>query len=197
MDRMATRHAALAAFAAAVFGFAIYLLVEVHAAAAHGAAPDHVDRVEHPAQVATTPPPVEPPSAAKPPSPSREGRAGPFKIDIHPTTNPAPAPTLATPAGTPAAGSADKPALDASMAEANKAYDSGDWDQARAGAEKILADQPNNQRMLRIVVSVACLDGDQAAAQKAYDLLPAPDRAQMKTRCARSGVSFSDSTPPP
>jgi hypothetical protein len=200
---MATRHAALAAFGAAVLGFAIYLLVQVNAAAAHVSAPDPADRVDHPAQVATvSPPAADPPPPPKPPSPPREGRAGPFKLDIHPheTATAAPAPALPPGAAAPGGGnggSADKATLDGAMRDANKAYDGGDWDEARADAEKILAQQPGNTRMLRIVVSVACLDGDQTAAQKAYDLLPAADRTQMKTRCARSGVTFSDSTPPP
>jgi predicted Zn-dependent protease len=82
--------------------------------------------------------------------------------------------------------------LDALMAEANKTYDRGDLDEAKAIAQKVLAQTPNNVRMLRIVVSASCISGDNAEAQKAYLLLPKPDREQMKTRCARYGVTFTD-----
>lgn len=81
---------------------------------------------------------------------------------------------------------------EAVMAEANKAYDRGDVDEAKAIAQKVLARTPGNVRMLRIVVSSACISGDTAEAQKAYLQLPKSDREQMKTRCARYGVSFTD-----
>jgi predicted Zn-dependent protease len=87
--------------------------------------------------------------------------------------------------------------LDALMNEANKSYDGGNYDEAKSTAEKVLLDQPHNVRMLRILVSVACLDSDQPTAQKSYDQLPKADRDQMKIRCGRSGVTFTDSTPPP
>lgn len=78
------------------------------------------------------------------------------------------------------------------MDEANKAYDRGDLDEAKAIAQKVLVASPNNVRMLRIVVSATCISGDTAEAQKAYLLLPKSDREQMKTRCGRYGVSFED-----
>lgn len=78
------------------------------------------------------------------------------------------------------------------MDEANKAYDRGDLDEAKAVAQKVLATSPDNVRMLRIVVSAACISGDTAEAQKAYLLLPSFDREQMKTRCGRYGVSFHE-----
>lgn len=76
------------------------------------------------------------------------------------------------------------------MDEANKAYDRGDLDEAKAIAQKVLVASPNNVRMLRIVVSATCISGDTAEAQKAYVLLPVSDREQMKTRCGRYGVNF-------
>lgn len=82
------------------------------------------------------------------------------------------------------------PKLDAVMSEANKAYDRGDFDDAKAIALKVLAKTPNNVRMLRILVSSDCILGDNAEAQKHYQLLPPGDRAQMRTRCERYGVTF-------
>ncbi|HEX7837080.1 MAG TPA: hypothetical protein VF469_06425, partial [Kofleriaceae bacterium] len=84
------------------------------------------------------------------------------------------------------------PRLDAVMDEANKAYDRGDFDDAKTIAARLLARYPTNVRMLRIVVSASCIDGDAQAAQASYVKLPAPDQAQMRIRCARYGVSFPE-----
>lgn len=84
------------------------------------------------------------------------------------------------------------PRMDAVMAEANKAYDKGDFDEAKGIALKVIAKEPTNVRMLRIVVSSACIDGDSAEAQKHYQVLPPGDREQMKVRCSRYGVTFND-----
>lgn len=82
--------------------------------------------------------------------------------------------------------------LDAVMSEANKAYDRGDFDDAKAVAQKVLARNPGNVRMLRILVSASCIDGDSTEAQKRYLELPPADRAQMRTRCERYGVTFNE-----
>ncbi|HEY6180178.1 MAG TPA: hypothetical protein VIX73_37310, partial [Kofleriaceae bacterium] len=82
------------------------------------------------------------------------------------------------------------PKLDAVMDEANKAYDRGDYDDAKTIASRVLARQPTNVRMLRILVSASCIDGDSAAAQASFAKLPSGDQAQMRTRCARYGVAF-------
>jgi len=86
------------------------------------------------------------------------------------------------------AGSAVK--LDAVMLEANKAYDRGDFDEAKSIANKVLAKVPGNPRMLRILVSVACIDNDASSALAAYHQLPATDQAQMRTRCSRYGIDL-------
>jgi hypothetical protein len=78
------------------------------------------------------------------------------------------------------------------MELANKAYDGQDFDQASAIAQKVLSKDPNNVRMLRIVVSANCIQGDSVIAQQAYEKLPKPDREQMQTRCDRYGVSFKE-----
>lgn len=82
--------------------------------------------------------------------------------------------------------------LDAIMDRANKAYDHQDFEEAKMIAGKILSKQPNNVRMLRIMVSATCIEGDPAVAQKYFEQLPKPDREQMKLRCDRYGVSFKD-----
>ena len=84
------------------------------------------------------------------------------------------------------------PAEVAIMDQANKAYDRQDFEEARSIAGKLLAKQPNNVRMLRIMVSASCIEGDNAVAQKYYEQLPKGDREQMKSRCDRYGVTFRD-----
>lgn len=78
------------------------------------------------------------------------------------------------------------------MAEANKAYDRQDFDDAMSLATKVLATDPTNVRMLRIMVSASCISGDPAVAQANYEKLPKFDREQMKQRCDRYGVTFKD-----
>jgi hypothetical protein len=85
--------------------------------------------------------------------------------------------------------------LDNLMELANKAYDHQEFDQAIAIASRVLAKEPSNVRMLRIIVSAHCIQGDSAIAQAHYERLPAFDREQMRTRCDRYGVVFKE--PPP
>ena len=86
---------------------------------------------------------------------------------------------------------------DALMDQANKAYDRQDYEEAKSVAQKVLATTPNNVRMLRIMVSSSCIDGDTATAQKYYVMLPKYDRDQMKLRCGRdNGVTFTEPTGP-
>ncbi len=82
--------------------------------------------------------------------------------------------------------------LDAIMDRANKAYDRQDFEEAKMIAGKVLSKQPNNVRMLRIMVSSTCIEGDASVAQKYFEQLPKPDRDQMKLRCDKYGVSFKD-----
>jgi hypothetical protein len=89
-------------------------------------------------------------------------------------------------------GSAANPKLDAIMDQANKAYDRGEYEDAKAIAGKVLAKLPKTVRMLRIMVSSACFEGDSALAQEWYAQLPKPDRLQMKQRCDRNGVTLTE-----
>jgi len=86
--------------------------------------------------------------------------------------------------------------VDLSMTEANSAYDRGDFDDAKDMANRILAKQPDNVRMRRILVSAACMQGDPTEAQRQYDLLPTSGDARqvMQVRCKRAGITFVDKT---
>lgn len=84
------------------------------------------------------------------------------------------------------------PELDTLMNDAVAAYDKMDLEAARSLAQRVLDHQPANTRMLRIMTSSYCLEGEGADAQKWFVLLPEPDRNQMKVRCARFGVTFTD-----
>lgn len=84
------------------------------------------------------------------------------------------------------------PKIDAIMDQANKHYDKGEWEDAKVIAAKVLTKQPTNIRMMRIMVSASCVDGDSVVAQKWFDQLPKPDREQMKVRCDKYGVSFKE-----
>lgn len=103
-----------------------------------------------------------------------------------------PEPSSTPPPSVPAEEKLEGPKLDAVMAEANRAYDKMDFDEARSIAQKVLKQYPDNTRMLRIMTSSFCIESDQSESQKYFNLLPAPDREQMKTRCARYGVTFTD-----
>ena len=192
------RHIILGIASLAVLGMALYLFNEVRTTTASSAVPQRTA----PAPTASSGNETE--SAPTEPEPS--------KVAARPAAIPSKAVQPVTPKATQpsdsASGSSDTPApsldnvpvtpgqpnpkLDAVMAEANKAYDRGEFDEAKTTALKVLAKDPANVRMLRIVVSANCIDGDSAEAQKHYLSLPAGDREQMKVRCARYGVSFND-----
>lgn len=85
------------------------------------------------------------------------------------------------------------PQWDAILSEVNKQYDRGDYDEAKADAIKLLAKDPGNVRLLRVVVSSSCLTGDAADAQTYYEkLTDKRDRDQMRTRCERNQVTLTD-----
>lgn len=179
---MTLRHAVLTVAGLAVLGLGIYLFVEVRAAPATAevishapASPPHVERA----------PADEPDEHAAPPSrsPRREARIAPPARELPTAGAPVPPPKIDHTVDI------DKVAT---MDEANKAYDHGDLDEAQAIALKVLNTDPNNIRMLRIMVSSSCILGDSALAQQHYLSLPPADRAQMRTRCERYGVSFNE-----
>jgi hypothetical protein len=184
--RVTIRHAVLPLGAVLVLGLGVYLFVEVRAQPApvqavrtprtpRPAAPEPA-----PAAVPDLPPgppvsPALPPPAARPQAP-----VIPDRHDVAGGPAPEPDPALAG------------PKLDAVMDEANKAYDRGDFEDAKTIAGRLLAKLPTNTRMLRIMVSASCIDGDTAVAQAHYMKLPPTDQEQMKVRCARYGITFPD-----
>jgi hypothetical protein len=81
----------------------------------------------------------------------------------------------------------------AALDEANRAYDRSDYDQAKSIAVKLLRKNPGSVRLMRIVVSSSCMMGESSSAvAQMYRGLPEADRAQMKLRCDRYGVTFPD-----
>lgn len=175
------RHVALTVAALAVLGLGVYLFVQVQAdpVRAQVTAP-----TKAPERVAT----ADPKPAKEPPVDRRFERAN------RAMTMPAPAVRQVAAADPkPALNATEIKNLDATMSEANKAYDRGDFGEAKDIARKVLAEDPNNVRMLRIMVSASCIEGESVEAQQAYLKLPPPDRKQMQVRCARYGVSFDES----
>lgn len=194
---MSVRHAALSIGAALVLGLGVYLFVEVRAQPSPVAGPA---RAAPSFERVAPPVPASPPAAAARVEPQTRAVAAPVAPPVvapaAPPPGTSPAPSLAGSdnplAALDAPGPIDGPRLEAVMAEANKAYDHGEYDDAKSIASRLLARQPGNVRMLRIMVSASCIDGDAPAAQASYARLPPADQAQMRVRCARYGVAFAD-----
>jgi hypothetical protein len=181
---VAPRYVLLISGAVLVLGVSVYLFLEVRArpAQAHGAERSLAAHgASEPAQAAGAPATVTP--ARTPPASGEAAgpRPGSGAVVREPPRGPDGAPQDPAPYK-----------LDAVMAEANKAYDRGEFDEARTIAQRVLKSWPSNVRMLRIVVSASCISGDAAEAQAAYAQLPNPDREQMRTRCARYGFTFTE-----
>jgi hypothetical protein len=176
-----------------VLGLGVYLFIEVRA---QPASPNIVRTSEPPPlaeneALATPGPPVPPPPAASPAPAGRRVFRDPSMTAL------AAAPSSPVTRGVAIGSAASEtdaalvgPKLDTVMDEANKAYDRGDFEDAKQVASRVLAKFPGNVRMLRIMVSASCIDGDVAVAQAHYGRLPPPDQEQMKVRCARYGVAF-------
>ena len=83
--------------------------------------------------------------------------------------------------------------LEERMNEVVAAYDKQDHARAEELARAVLADSPKALRMLRILVSIACIQGDAAKAKTAFAEIPAEPalhREQMRRRCARYGIAL-------
>ncbi|HET6611720.1 MAG TPA: hypothetical protein VFG83_07020 [Kofleriaceae bacterium] len=83
--------------------------------------------------------------------------------------------------------------LDARMDHANFLYDRKRYEEAISTAKKVLEDVDNDKdrvRMLRVVVSSACIMGDADQAEDYAGDLPDHDFSQMKTRCRGYGVDL-------
>lgn len=169
-------------------GLGVYLYFEVRKAPAQPlpAAKAHTSETVAAADKPAAPTLPDKPEPAPQPTPTMPPTHPPVDNGEH-------APPTRIPAfGSPLAMARANPKLESLMDEANKAYDRGEFDEAKSLATKALVKMPANSRMLRILVSTACIDGDATEAQKHYNQLPASDRAQMKIRCDRYGVTFTD-----
>lgn len=185
---MSPKSVALIAAAVAVMAMGVYLFIQVKSTPAQA----HVSTTPSPSpgRIATAPMETTAPPATTTPAQARPPAPPPAKLGT-----PMPAPAMPAPA---IAGPDDderaNPKLDAMMDLANKAYDSQDFDQAIQIAGKVLAREPGNIRMLRVMVSANCIGGDASVAQQYYLKLPAGsvDRQQMKTRCDKYQVTLND-----
>ena len=186
------RHTLLAVGALLVLGMAVYLVREVSRTPSDAQASAPTRPVAPAPRTEVAPPPAtEPPTRAVLPSTPPAVRDRMIAAD-EPQQRTAPVAPVEPPMSAELPSRLANPRLDAVMAEANKAYDAGEFDEAKQIALKVLAKSPANVRMLRIVVSAECIAGDPSEAQKYYAQLPAADRAQMRTRCDRYGVTFKD-----
>jgi len=184
------RHAVLPVGALLVLGMGVYLFVEVRAQPA----PAVVARAR-PAAPAPDPATESADPAVEPVASPHGAPAAPRPAPLRSTAPARPLDPPPAPRDVPAAapdGPLTGPKLDAAMDEANKAYDHAEYDEAKAIAGRVLAQNPTNVRMLRVIVSAACIEGDSAVAQAHYARLPAHDQEQMRVRCARYGVVFAD-----
>jgi cytochrome c-type biogenesis protein CcmH/NrfG len=185
------KSAVIAAATIAVAAFALYLFIQVRATPARANATQVTQRPPTPHQEAAEP------ARPKPPAPPKEMVKPKLLQDPNGSGQWWKSPQLGREVdGPPAPTQVDdvKAGLkqDNLMELANKAYDGQDFDQATAIAQKVLSKDPTNFRMLRIVVSSNCIQGDSVVAQQAYEKLPKADREQMQTRCDRYGVSFKE-----
>jgi len=181
------RHVLLGMLAALVVVAGVYLFIEVRATSA-GVTP-------------TTPHTDTEPKVRPPPVEGESARVGDHRWTAPQINTAAPPPPVVTPGSAQEEESTDdtiaaleraNPKLDAIMDQANKRYDKGEFEDAKAIAGKVLSKQPTNIRMMRIMVSSSCVDGDQPVAQQWYVQLPKADREQMKVRCAKYQVTFKD-----
>jgi hypothetical protein len=178
----------LAAAAVAVIAMGVYLFVQVRSTPAQASGSAAIEpATPHHDQVAE----ARQPELRDHGSPSAT-QAKPAKRGIQtPQATPDPGLDPVEPTTDPAAQKVDLKS-DNLMELANKAYDRQDFDEATALAGKLLAKDPTNIRMLRIMVSASCIQGDSLVAQQHFEKLPQFDREQMKQRCDRYGVTFKD-----
>jgi hypothetical protein len=189
---VSSRTALLAGLALAVLAAGVYLFIQVRASPAEAQVPPPSHARAHPPvheEPDVTPPTASDDTTAQVGKPL-DRPVGVGAIRGHGDTGPVIPATDDHPAISDIPDKAD-PRFQMVLGEANKAYDRQDFDEARTIATKVLAKDPTNTRMLRIMVSSHCIEGDQAAAQSYWDKLPEFDRQQMTKRCATYGVSFN------
>jgi hypothetical protein len=177
---VSARVAALIGAAIAVLGALVYLYVAVNAAptlpsgapAAPVAAPATSDSTDDRAARATEEP-MRPRPDVRDVAPEPEMPSEPRPIAADLATDP-------------------KLELSTAMDQANRYYDRQEHDAAQEAALRVLEKEPGNVRMLRIVVSTACMMGEPDKAQRYWTELPERDRTQMSSRCGRFGIAFKE-----
>ena len=76
------------------------------------------------------------------------------------------------------------------MDVANRRYNHGDYDGAIAQARSVLAEHPDNVRMMRVMVASGCLSGNEDLAREYYPKLPEKAKRVMRVRCARYDIEL-------
>jgi hypothetical protein len=71
-----------------------------------------------------------------------------------------------------------------------EAFDRGDYKAARKKANAILAKDKKAPGALRVLASIACAEGKKAEAKSWFKKLGPQDQPQIRTRCARVGVTL-------
>lgn len=146
-----------------------------------------------PAPTAASAGPARPtPAPAPSPAPSSAGSAS-ASAKARPTPPGAPATSKRVEISDDSGGAAPAlPPVDSAerLLEANKLYDRGDYEGARQLAIKLLDEAPGNVKLLRVVVSSACILGDGDMAQRYVGQLPDLDRGQMAERCAKFEITL-------
>ena len=158
VERVSARHVVLGLIAAAVLIAGVYLFIEV--------------RSTSPAIAAAPPSHAPEPTQASDDHPARAdhqrsgaGRAGRPRRRRRSRRRRRPRSRATRNRSDDTAAALDKPnpKIDAIMDQANKHYDKGEWEDAKLIAAKVLTKHPNNIRMMRIMVSASCVDGDSAS----------------------------------
>jgi hypothetical protein len=82
-------------------------------------------------------------------------------------------------------------------AEVSRLYDQREYDDAIKLAKTILETEPDNVRVMRVMISSACASGDVTLARSYFDKLKRPkDRRDMTKRCERFGASIGAAAAP-
>ncbi len=152
-----------------------------------------LERSRAKAQLAQVPVPVPreaPPKPTETPEPA-EGPLSPREPGSEPTeANQGPVPTG------PEIINSGEPDVAEQMELATQMFDRGDYPGAEDVALHVLAREPDNARMTRIVVSSACATGNIERAKEYYGRLPTRDQKQMQKRCNKWGVRLGDELTP-
>jgi hypothetical protein len=78
----------------------------------------------------------------------------------------------------------------AQMSCAEIAYDKQNFDEARALAVEVLRVDPTNAPMTRLLVTIACIEGDKEEATRRWAQVAERDRERIRQRCSRFGITF-------